>query len=123
MWTQLWNDEAGFVITTELLLVAVVLVIGIVAGISALRTAMLGELSELGTSISNIDNSFFVGGSTEFVNGQVGASTPGFGFTDPTNNNNSSVVTTNNGQIGSVNGIAAASAEFPGTTTTQLASE
>ena len=65
MLKNLWNDEAGFTVALELILVAVILVIGIVTGLSAVRNAVIEELAELGKAVLAIDNSYSVGGSTE----------------------------------------------------------
>jgi hypothetical protein len=37
MLSKLWNDDAGFIISVEMLFICVILVIGLVAGFTALR--------------------------------------------------------------------------------------
>ena len=61
---NLWNDEAGFTVALELILVAVILVIGLVTGLSAVRNAVLTELDELADAILAINDSYSFGGST-----------------------------------------------------------
>jgi Flp pilus assembly pilin Flp len=65
MLMKLWNDEAGFTVALELILIAVILVIALVTGLSAVRNAMLGELDELADAILAINQSYSVGGSSE----------------------------------------------------------
>ena len=65
MMKNLWNDEAGFIVSVELILVAVILVIGLVTGLSAVRNAVLEELEELGDAILAINNSYYFGGSQQ----------------------------------------------------------
>lgn len=52
------NDERGFVISTELMIVATVLVIGLIVGIAHIRNQLVQELSDVGTAISNFDQSY-----------------------------------------------------------------
>jgi hypothetical protein len=65
MFAKLYTDETGFVFSLEIILVAVILLIGIVTGLSAVRNAVLGELDELADAILAINQSYSVGGSSE----------------------------------------------------------
>jgi len=49
--TLLWNDCNGSIITTELLLVASVLVAGLLTTLSTFRTSVEGEFEQLGERI------------------------------------------------------------------------
>lgn len=60
---KLWNDEAGFVVTVEMILVATLLVIGLVSGITMLRDAVLAELGDTAAAFGAIDQSFTAGGA------------------------------------------------------------
>ena len=55
---QLWKDEHGFVISSELVFVATILVIGMVTGLSTVREQVLGELGDVADAISEIDQSY-----------------------------------------------------------------
>ena len=77
MLKKLWNDEAGFVVSAELVLVATILVIGLVTGLSSVRDAVIEELADVGQAIGNVDQSYSVGGSVSHS-----ASTVSFGYTD-----------------------------------------
>ena len=77
---NLWNDEAGFIVSVELILVAVILVIGLVTGLSAVRNAVLEELDELGDAILAINDSYSFGGSSSacaFTGCTTNSDTPG----------------------------------------------
>ena len=77
MFTKLWNDENGFVISAEIILVAAILIIGLVAGLTSLRDGIIEELSDVGQSVGNMDQSFTVGGTRA-----ASSATAGFGFAD-----------------------------------------
>jgi Flp pilus assembly pilin Flp len=55
MLQQLWRDEQGAVLSSETCVFAVVLVIGIVAGIVTFQNAIIGELADLSDAISAYD--------------------------------------------------------------------
>ena len=58
LWRELWIDEAGFVASSELILVALILMIGAVAGLSSVRDAVVGELADIGAAIGDLNHSF-----------------------------------------------------------------
>ncbi len=58
MWNRLWNDEAGFVVSTELILIATVLVIGMLVGLATLRDQVVQELADVAAAISDVDQSY-----------------------------------------------------------------
>ncbi len=60
---KLWNDDNGFVVTVELILVATILVIGLVTGFAMLRDAVLAELSDTAMAFGSIDQSWTMGGA------------------------------------------------------------
>ncbi len=59
---RLWADEAGFVVSTELVLVATVLVIGLIVGLTELRNQVVQELADTAQAIANINQSYFYDG-------------------------------------------------------------
>jgi len=61
---SLWQDEAGFVVSSELVLIATILVIGIIAGQTAIRDAVVGELADVGAAIGDVNQSFSFGAIT-----------------------------------------------------------
>lgn len=55
---KLWKEEAGFVISSELVLVATILVIGLIVGMTSLRNQVVQELADVGAAIGNISQGY-----------------------------------------------------------------
>lgn len=78
----LWADDNGFVVSTELMIIATVLVIGLIVGIAHIRNQLVQELSDVGTAISNFDQSYSYTGvvhasaATTFTNGGLFVDVP-----------------------------------------------
>jgi Flp pilus assembly pilin Flp len=72
---RLWNDEGGFIISMELVLIATILVLGLVAGMVSLRDQLNAELADLGQAIGSIDQSFAISGEAGTVDTSGSAST------------------------------------------------
>ena len=72
----LWTDERG-VLTFEWILLATVLILGVVAGVSAVRDALTDELADMADAVLHINQSFRV-----LPNPQLG--TEGTQFVDQT---------------------------------------
>lgn len=75
--SQLWADEAGFVISSELVFVATLLVIGITTGLTTIRDQVLGELGDVADAISEVNQSYSISAVTAHA-----ASTNGVVFQD-----------------------------------------
>jgi len=56
--SRLWNEEAGFVISTELVLVATILVLALVVGLATVRDAVIQELADVAGAIGAINQSY-----------------------------------------------------------------
>jgi Flp pilus assembly pilin Flp len=63
MFRKLWNDEDGFIISAELVLVATIVVIGLVVGLTVLRNQVVQELVDVGQAIGSISQSFAFSGT------------------------------------------------------------
>jgi hypothetical protein len=76
---QLIDDENGFVVSAELVLVSTVAVIGLLVGLAAVRDAAVSELSDVAGAVQDANQSFS-------LDGVVGhnANTAGFNFVDGT---------------------------------------
>lgn len=74
---KLWNDEAGFVVSIELILLASIAVIGLIAGMAAVRDAAVSELSDVAGAVQDVNQSYSYFG----VVGHA-ASTAGSGYLD-----------------------------------------
>ena len=77
MMKNLWNDEAGFIVSAELVLVATILVIGMITGLTSVRDAVITELADVGGAIGAINQSYTYGGASAHC-----ATTAGSQFTD-----------------------------------------
>jgi hypothetical protein len=60
--TQIWNDEAGFIISAELVLVATIVVIGLIVGLVSVRNQVVEELVDVGQAIGALSQSYCFGG-------------------------------------------------------------
>ena len=58
MLKALLNDEAGFVVSTELVLVATILVIGLIVGQTTLRDQVVTELADVADAVSALDQGY-----------------------------------------------------------------
>lgn len=74
---RLWKDDRGVVISSELVFVATILVIGLVVGMAALRDAVTAELSDVAGAIQDVNQGYTVNG----VQGHS-AATAGFDYAD-----------------------------------------
>lgn len=76
---KLWNDDAGFIVSVELVLIATIAVIGLIAGLTSVRDGVVSELSDVAGSVQDLNQSYT-------FNGVVGhsASTAGSNFNDAT---------------------------------------
>lgn len=55
---RLWNDDAGFIVSAELVLVATVVVIGLIVGLSTYRDAIVQEFGDAGAAVGQLDQSY-----------------------------------------------------------------
>ena len=56
--TKLWNDDAGFIVSIELVLIATIAVIGLIAGMTAVRDAVVSELSDVAGAVQDLNQSY-----------------------------------------------------------------
>lgn len=56
--SRLWNDDRGFIISAELVLVATILVIGMIVGLVSIRNQVVQELVDVGQAIGSISQSY-----------------------------------------------------------------
>jgi len=74
MLRMLYHDEAGFIISAELVLISTLLVTGLIVGLSSIQHAIVGELNDVGNAIGSLNQSYSY---TGFSSGQ--GSNKGFG--------------------------------------------
>ena len=94
--SKLWQDEAGVIVSTEIILVLMILVFGIIAGMVALRDQVTQELADTGAMIGNLSQTFSFTGNTNTNGGNVNAITPSSQFVDTLDENDA----LNNGGTG-----------------------
>ena len=58
LFQRLWSDEAGFVVSSELVLIATVLVVGLLVGMATVREQLVQELGDVADAISEINQSY-----------------------------------------------------------------
>jgi hypothetical protein len=74
---RLWSEDAGFVISTEAIIILTMLICAAVVGWQAVRLAVLSELADVAEAIAALDQSYSFAGFTGHA-----ASCSGSIFTD-----------------------------------------
>ncbi|MCC9602740.1 hypothetical protein LOC67_19495 [Stieleria sp. JC731] len=74
---KLWNDEAGFVVSIELVLISTICVIGLLTGLTAVRDGVVSELSDTAGAVQDMNQSYSYNGVTGHS-----ATTAGSNFSD-----------------------------------------
>ncbi len=70
---RLWADEAGFVVSAELVLVATTLVVGVLVGLVTVRDQVVQELGDLALAIGNVNQSYTYDGVTGHTSATAGS--------------------------------------------------
>jgi hypothetical protein len=85
MFTSLLNDDAGFILSAELVLVATIMVIGLIVGLSEIQHAMVSELNDVADAMGSINHSYFYTGfsATSSMSGALKSASRGSSFFDP----------------------------------------
>ena len=78
------NKKAGFVVTSELLLITTILVIGLIAGWVTVRNSVNAELEDFAEAIGDLNQSFAFSG---ILNDNATAETAGSEFGDALDDN------------------------------------
>ena len=84
MFQSFLNDEAGFIVSAELVLVATIMVIGLIVGMSEVQHAVTQELNDVADSIGSLNQSYLYSGfkKPKGYGGGLAAWTPGSAFND-----------------------------------------
>jgi len=83
MLNSLLRDESGFIVSAELILVATLLVIGLIVGLSEAHHAVVSELNDVADAIGEVNQSYsFSGFSKCDFNNRLHAATYGSDFED-----------------------------------------
>jgi Flp pilus assembly pilin Flp len=82
MLRKLLLDEAGFIVSAELVLVATLLVVGVIVGLSEVQHAVVSELNDVGEAIGQLNQSYSFSGFSKHDKGGCHAFTRGSAFVD-----------------------------------------
>ena len=66
MLRNFWNDESGFIVSSELILIATIVVIGIITGLVEIQWAVVGELNDVADAIGSLNQSYQISGFTSY---------------------------------------------------------
>ena len=81
---KLFNDEAGFVISAELVLVLTIGVLAMAVGLTAVRDSISQELVDLSDAFGAAQQTFHVAGVSKAKTSGTHANISGFGYNDNT---------------------------------------
>ncbi|MDG1896714.1 MAG: branched-chain amino acid aminotransferase [Fuerstiella sp.] len=59
IFTALGNDENGFIVSAEIVLVGTILVLGVIVGLTELSYGVNEELEDLGSAIGSVNQSYY----------------------------------------------------------------
>ena len=80
---SLMRDEVGFIVSAELVLIATLLVVGLVVGLSEVQHAVVSELNDVADAVGSLNQGFrFSGLSAVKSNNGCGSIIYGSSFTD-----------------------------------------
>jgi Flp pilus assembly pilin Flp len=82
MLRKLCRDDAGAVLSTELVLISTVVVLGLIVGLTELRDAVSNELNDVGEAVGALNQSFSVSGQSGRWGGGLSSATSGSFFID-----------------------------------------
>lgn len=71
---KLWQDETGFVISSEMVFIATIVVIGMVTGLATVRDQVALELADIADAVSELDQSYSYAAVTATVGSVAGSS-------------------------------------------------
>ena len=76
---RLWRDEGGFVVSTELVLVATILVLSMIVGMKKISSQVLAEMSDVANAIGFLNQSYYYDGAWYWAFNAIPASWGGTG--------------------------------------------
>jgi len=57
--SQLWKDEAAFVVSTDLVLISAILVLGLIVGLVSLRDQIVMEMADVGYAFALLQQTYY----------------------------------------------------------------
>ena len=58
LYTQLMNDEAGFIVSSELILIATIAVLSMIVGLSEVSNGINQELEDVGSAFASVNQGY-----------------------------------------------------------------
>lgn len=59
---RLWTEEEGYILSSEVVLLGSLLIVGSIAGITAVRDSIVGEMEDVSRSLGGLNQSFSIVG-------------------------------------------------------------
>jgi hypothetical protein len=60
LWRRLAQDDAGFVVSSELVLVSTIAVLGMIVGLTSVRDQVVQELGDVSAAFSDMNQSYYL---------------------------------------------------------------
>lgn len=73
MFTKLWTEEAGFIVSAELVLVSTIAVLALVVGLSEIANGLNQELEDVGSAFGSVNQTYNYRGMTGHKGRVVGS--------------------------------------------------
>ncbi len=70
---KLWSDEAGFIVSAELVLIATILVLGMIVGLVSVRDQVVQELGDIALAFAVVNQSYSFSGITGHTSSTSGS--------------------------------------------------
>jgi hypothetical protein len=64
VFARMWNEEAGAVVSAEIMLAATILVLGVIVGLKSVRDSVVTELADVAQAFANINQSYCYSGTS-----------------------------------------------------------
>ena len=80
--TRLLNDESGFLVASEMVLIFTLVFCGVVVGFASVRDSLVHEVHDVSEAIGAVSQSYNVTGIRKGKDNGVHAECSGFGFND-----------------------------------------
>jgi Flp pilus assembly pilin Flp len=71
MLTRFLNDQSGFIVSSELVLISTLCVIGLIVGLSEVQHAVVAELNDVGNAIGKLNQSYTFSGFSKTDFGRI----------------------------------------------------
>lgn len=71
---RFWNDERGFIVSAEMVLIVTIGVLGMIVGINSVTKAVNAELNDVASAFGSLNQSYWYAGSVKFGHAGVAGS-------------------------------------------------